>query len=183
MSELRCLRQVCENQQSDLMQLNHETLREKTGQGLLGSQDELTCNCQDDESPFSLRGKNLKPVHDVSTLPAAGLQCSDNCDPGVFSAYLMNGGDPLSRCSLQQLLDESRLAVGGSGRLHSSLQNNGHTVSCRTTDPFYFHEYQIPQHHPSSSILKTSPAPPKTCPQHGTNQPANHVDFMTQLKN
>uniref|UniRef100_A0A3Q4N1X1 Coiled-coil domain containing 62 n=1 Tax=Neolamprologus brichardi TaxID=32507 RepID=A0A3Q4N1X1_NEOBR len=38
MSELRCLRQVCENQQNDLqlMQLSCETLKGKTSQGLLG---------------------------------------------------------------------------------------------------------------------------------------------------
>ncbi|CAI5667605.1 unnamed protein product [Oreochromis niloticus] len=159
MSELRCLRQICENQQNDLqlMQLNCETLKGKTSQGLLGSQDELTCNYPKDESPSSLRGKNLKSVYD--DLPADALQSSNNCDQGVFSAYLMDDG-PLSRCSLQQLLDESRLVVAGSGnsilRLHSSLQNSSQT---------------------------TSPAPPKVCPQHSTNQPVNHVDLMTQLKN
>lgn len=106
MSELRCLRQVCENQQNDL-QLSCETLKGKTSQGLLSSQDELTCNYLKDES---LRGKNLKPVYD--DLPADALQSSNNCSQGVFSAYLMDDG-PLSRCSLQQLLDESRLVVAG----------------------------------------------------------------------
>ncbi|XP_004566981.2 coiled-coil domain-containing protein 62 isoform X1 [Maylandia zebra] len=159
MSELRCLRQVCENQQNDLqlMQLSCETLKGKTSQGLLGSQDELTCNYPKDESPSSLRGKNLKSVYD--DLPADALQSSNNCNQGVFSAYLMDDG-PLSRCSLQQLLDESRLVVAGSGnsilRLHSSLQN---------------------------SSQMTSPAPPKVRPQHNTNQPVNHMDLMTQLKN
>lgn len=51
------------------------------------SQDELTCTC---ESPCSLRGKSLKPEQDVSPLPAAGLQGSGRCDPGVFSAHFLH---------------------------------------------------------------------------------------------
>lgn len=52
------------------------------------SQDELTCNYPKDESPSSLRGKNLKSVYD--DLPADALQSSNNCNQGVFSAYLMD---------------------------------------------------------------------------------------------
>lgn len=32
-------------------------------------------------------------------------------------------------------------------------------------------------------LYQTSPAPPKVRPQHNTNQPVNHMDLMTQLKN
>ncbi|XP_073334218.1 coiled-coil domain-containing protein 62 isoform X2 [Pagrus major] len=89
MSELRCLRQVCENQRNDLqlLQLNlesaRETLREKTSQGLPGSQDESRCGCVDDRSPSSLRLKNTRVLHD-------SLQGTVNGDLGVFSAHMMD---------------------------------------------------------------------------------------------
>ncbi|XP_005720103.1 coiled-coil domain-containing protein 62 isoform X3 [Pundamilia nyererei] len=141
----------------ELLELAHSKQERLMSELRCLRQDELTCNYPKDESPSSLRGKNLKSVYD--DLPADALQSSNNCNQGVFSAYLMDDG-PLSRCSLQQLLDESRLVVAGSGnsilRLHSSLQN---------------------------SSQMTSPAPPKVRPQHNTNQPVNHMDLMTQLKN
>ncbi|XP_022054409.1 coiled-coil domain-containing protein 62 isoform X1 [Acanthochromis polyacanthus] len=183
MSELRCLQQVCDNQQNDLqlLRLNqesaHESLREKTSLGLFGSQDELTCHCIDRRSSSSLRRKNLRPVHDTSTPPAADLQASANSELGVFSAHLTDGDVRLSSCSLQQLLDESRLVTAGSEnsslRRRSSLKNSSPAMNCGTTEPLYFHERLTPQQHPSTSILQqTDEAPPKACPPHGAHQPA-----------
>lgn len=69
---------------------------------------------------------------------------------------------PLSRCSLQQLLDESRLVVAGSGnsilRLHSSLQNSSQTVSCSPLTLFISRSPRHPnitQVPPSSSSFMT----------------------------
>uniref|UniRef100_A0AAQ5YGR7 I/LWEQ domain-containing protein n=1 Tax=Amphiprion ocellaris TaxID=80972 RepID=A0AAQ5YGR7_AMPOC len=156
MSELRYLQQVCDNQQNDLqlLRLNQESaresLREKNSLGL-----------------FSRR-KNLRPVHDTSTPPAADLQGSANGELGVFSAHFTDGEVYLSSCSLQQLLDESRLVAAGSE--NSSLRRHSSLKNCRTTEPLYFHERQMPQQHPSTSILQlhsiskivaTAETPPK----------------------
>ncbi|XP_008303449.1 coiled-coil domain-containing protein 62 isoform X1 [Stegastes partitus] len=189
MSELRCLRQVCENQQNDLqlLRLNQESAREslkdKTSHGLFGSQDELSCHCVDHQSPSSLRGNNLRPVHDTSTPPAADLQGLANSELGVFSAHLTDGDVRLSSCSLQQLLDESRLVVTGSEnsslRRHSSLKNSSLAINCGTTEPLYFRERRTPHrhHHPSTSILQqTGETPPKSCPQHGASQPCGRLN-------
>ncbi|XP_041826406.1 coiled-coil domain-containing protein 62 isoform X3 [Melanotaenia boesemani] len=186
MSELRCLQQMCENQRNDLQLLrlnqesSRETLREKTSQGLLSSQDLLTCNCADRRSPSSHRGKNLKPVRD--SLPTADPQHSTR-ELGAHSAHLTDGVDHLSSCSLHQLLDESSLLMAASesssSRRHSCLQHFGPTLSCGTSDPLYFHEYQTPHHLPNTPILKqTSETPPKACPRHGSSQPASHVDGL-----
>ncbi|XP_036972828.1 coiled-coil domain-containing protein 62 isoform X1 [Acanthopagrus latus] len=166
MSELHCLRQVCENQRNDLqlLQLNletaHETLREKTSQGLPGSQDETRCGCRDDRSPSSLRLRNTRVLHD-------SLRGTFNGDLGVFSAHMMDQGDDLlSSTSLQQLLDESRQVISSS-RPHSSVVN-----SSGTTDPLYFHKtpqhHQHHQHHqqPTTPTYKASETPPKACPRH-----------------
>ncbi|XP_076614661.1 coiled-coil domain-containing protein 62 isoform X2 [Chaetodon auriga] len=164
MSEIRCLRQVCENQRNDLqlLQLNlesaRETLREKTGQRSPGSQDELRCGCLDDRSPSSLRVKN-----------------TISGDLGVFSAHHMDADDPLSSCSLQQLLQESRQVImtsseHSSSRRHSSVQNSGPTRSCGTTDPIYSHKHQTCHHQPATPTYQASETPPKACPRHGVSQ-------------
>lgn len=169
MSELRCLRQVCENQRNDLqlLQLNlestRETLREKTGQGLPGSQDELRCGCLDNHSPSSsLRVKNSRPLHD-----AVGLQGTANGDLRVDSSHLMDSEEPLSSCSLQQLLDESRqVIVQSSSRPHSSVRNMGPTMS--PTDPLY-----TSPHHPNTPTYKVSETPPRACPRHSSSHPGH----------
>ncbi|XP_030291865.1 coiled-coil domain-containing protein 62 isoform X2 [Sparus aurata] len=164
MSELRCLRQVCENQRNDLqlLQLNlesaRETLREKTSQGLPGSQDETRCCCPDERSPSSLRLKNTRVLHD-------SLRGTFNGDLGVFSAHMTDGDDLLSSSSLQQLLEESRQVISSS-RPHSSVVN-----SSGTTDPLYAHKCQTPQQHhhqqqPTTPTYKASETPPKACPRH-----------------
>ncbi|XP_035523798.1 coiled-coil domain-containing protein 62 isoform X1 [Morone saxatilis] len=167
MSELRCIRQVCENQRNDLqlLQLNlesaRESLREKTSQGLPGSQDELRCGCLDNRSPSSLRVKNSRSLRE--TLPA-NLQVSASDDLGVFSAHLMDqGDDPLSSCSLQQLLEESRQVVVSE---HSSSG-----TSCGTTDPLYSHKcHTSQQHHHHHPTYKAGETPPKACPRHSASQ-------------
>ncbi|TDH02378.1 hypothetical protein EPR50_G00172120 [Perca flavescens] len=179
MSELRCLRQVCENQRNDLqlLQLNlesaRETLQEKTGQGLPGSQEEFRCVCLDSRSPSSLRVKNSRPSHDAASPPAANQQAPANCDLGVFSAHSIDGDDPLSSCSLQQLLDESRLLIRSS-RPHSSVHRNSvPPMSCGATDPIYSNKCQTShqQHllHPTTPTYEAGDTPPKACPRH---QPA-----------
>ncbi|XP_070780450.1 coiled-coil domain-containing protein 62 isoform X2 [Enoplosus armatus] len=176
MSELRCLRQVCENQRNDLqlLQLNlesaREALREKTSQGLPGSQDELRCCCLDSRSPSSLRAKNSRPSHD-----AANLKGAVNGDLGVFSAHLMDGDDGLSSCSLQQLYDESRQVI------MANSEHSGPTMSCGTTDPLYSHKCQTSHHHhhhhhPATPTYKAnSETPPKACPRRGSSQPCGNV--------
>ncbi|XP_040914598.1 coiled-coil domain-containing protein 62 isoform X2 [Toxotes jaculatrix] len=177
MSELRCLRQVCENQRNDLqlLQLNlasaRETLREKSSQGLLSSQEELTCNCVDSRSPPSIRVKNPGPVHDSTTSPGAGLRAPGD-SLGVFSPQLTDGEDLLSSCFLQQLLDESRHS---SFRPHSSSHSSGPTVSCGTTEPLYSHKCQT-HHHPTSPAHKASETPPKACVRLGASQPRGRLD-------
>ncbi|XP_070845453.1 coiled-coil domain-containing protein 62 isoform X2 [Chaetodon trifascialis] len=181
MSEIRCLRQVCENQRNDLqlLQLNlesaRETLREKTGQRLPGRQDELRCGCLDDHSPSSLSVKNSRLLHDAASLPAASLQGTARGDLGVCSAHHMDADDPLSSCSLQQLLQESQQVImasseHSSSRPHSSVQNCGPTMSCGTTDPLYSHKHQTCHHHPATPTYQANETPPKACPGHGVSQ-------------
>ncbi|XP_034566068.1 coiled-coil domain-containing protein 62 isoform X2 [Notolabrus celidotus] len=94
MSELRCLRQVCENQRNDLqlLQLNlesaRETLREKTGQAVPASQEEFGCSCV--ENSPSLRGRSFRLSHDGANQPAANQQRTANIDQRVFSARWMD---------------------------------------------------------------------------------------------
>ncbi|XP_028273877.1 coiled-coil domain-containing protein 62 isoform X2 [Parambassis ranga] len=155
MSELSCLRQVCENQRNDLqlLRLNQEstrdTLRERSSH-----LDELTCNCVDRRSASSPRGKNVGR-HSFSP-PAADLHGSGSEELGVLPAPLTDGDGRQSGCSLQQLLDESRLE-DHSLRHHSSSQ---------TSAPLYFHKCLTPdlQHHPSTSVLQNSVTPPSACP-------------------
>ncbi|XP_062268485.1 coiled-coil domain-containing protein 62 isoform X2 [Platichthys flesus] len=148
MSEVRCLRQVCENQRNDmqLLQLNlesaRETLREKTSQRLLGSQEELTCNCLLGQSSSSIRVKNSGYVHDTSTLPGACVTASNEL--GVLSAHRTDAGNPLSSSYLQQLVNE---AMHSSFRTHSSAHNTGPALSCRTTEPSHTQRCPSPQHH------------------------------------
>ncbi|XP_069370354.1 coiled-coil domain-containing protein 62 isoform X2 [Paralichthys olivaceus] len=180
MSELRCLRQVCENQRNDmqLLQLNlesaRETLREKTSLRLVGSQEELTCNCPLSQSPSSIRPKNSGHVLDTSTLPGAGLTASNEL--GVLSAHATDAGDALSCCSL---VDE---ATHGSLRTHSSAHNTGPALSCRTTEPSHT-QCQSPQHlpphhhHPTTPLHKASETPPKACPRHRTSRPCGWIDM------
>ncbi|XP_045923220.1 coiled-coil domain-containing protein 62 isoform X2 [Micropterus dolomieu] len=185
-SELRCLRQVCENQRNDLqlLQLNlessREALREKSSQGLPGSQDEFGCCCLDNPSPSSLRLKKSRPLHDAAALPAANLRGTVNSELGIFSAQFVGGGDPVSSCSLQQLLKESRQVIEASSepsssRPHSSVHNSGPTMSCGTTDPFYSHKCQTSHHHPATPT-QACETPPKACPRHGTCQPCGLLD-------
>ncbi|XP_068191805.1 coiled-coil domain-containing protein 62 [Antennarius striatus] len=151
MSELRYLRQVCENQRNDLqlLQLNlesaHETLREKTGQGLPRSQDELRCGCLDKGSSPSLGVKNSRHLHDAE--PAASLRCL---------SLDLDGDDPLTSCSLQQLLDESRLVIRSSKPPTSGLHSG-------TTDPCHRH-----QCHCHSTLLsdKAGETTPRDSPRH-----------------
>ncbi|KAM8828232.1 coiled-coil domain-containing protein 62 isoform 2-T2 [Spinachia spinachia] len=88
-SELRCLRQVCENQRSDLqpLQMNLESargaLREKSGRLLPGSQDGRRSVCPDGRSPSALRGENWRRFGDAASPPAANQRGA--VDPGVFS--------------------------------------------------------------------------------------------------
>ncbi|CAB1439817.1 unnamed protein product [Pleuronectes platessa] len=181
MSEVRCLRQVCENQRNDmqLLQLNlesaRETLREKTSQRILGSQEELTCNCLLGQSPSSIRVKNSGYVHDTSTLPGACVTTSNEL--GVLSAHGTDAGDPLSSSYLQQLVDE---AMHSSFRTHSSAHNTGPALSCRTTEPSHTQRCPSPQHHhhhpPTTSLHKASETPPKACPRHSTSQPCGWLD-------
>uniref|UniRef100_UPI0037E7F6D8 coiled-coil domain-containing protein 62 n=1 Tax=Semicossyphus pulcher TaxID=241346 RepID=UPI0037E7F6D8 len=175
MSELRCLRQVCENQRNDLqlLQLNlettRETLREKTSQGLPASQEELRCGCVESRSPSSLREKSLRLSHDGATPPAANLPA--NSDLGLFSAHLMDGDDPLSSPSLQQLLGESRqLHMAGSDLSSLRPLCSVHTTSCGTTDPLYSQKYQTSPHHSTAPTYKAVETPPKACPRHSSSQ-------------
>ncbi|XP_054468744.1 coiled-coil domain-containing protein 62 isoform X2 [Anoplopoma fimbria] len=170
MSELRCLRQVCENQRNDLqlLQLNlesaRETLREKSSQGIAGSQDELRCVCLNNRSPSSLRVKNSRPSRDPASPPAANQQVRDDGDLGVFSAHSIDGDDPLSSCFLQQLLDESRQLVSPEHSSHSVP-----SMSCGTTEPLYSHQCQTSLHHhhhhhqPNTATYKDNDTPPKAC--------------------
>ncbi|XP_068562540.1 coiled-coil domain-containing protein 62 isoform X2 [Cebidichthys violaceus] len=157
MSELRCLRQVCENQRNDLqlLQLNlesaRETLREKSAQRTPDSQDELRCVCLDSRSPSSLRAKNLRRSRDAASPPAANQH-----GPGVFSAHSIDGDDPLSSCSLQQLLDESRRLVG-SEHSGSGLGHSVPTMSCGANDPLYSHKCQTSLHHHHRAKVEESP--------------------------
>ncbi|XP_053195484.1 coiled-coil domain-containing protein 62 [Scomber japonicus] len=175
MSELRCLRQVCENQRNDLqlLQLNlesaRETLREKNSQGLISSQDELRCVCTDNRSPSSIRAKNSNPgpAHDSSPLPAAALQNAVNLDLDL-SAHLKETEDRLSSCSLQQLLEESRQLFTSSEhnapRLHSSVYNcgtNDHFV-CSHRCPTSPQQHQQHQHL-SPPTHKSGETPPNPC--------------------
>ncbi|XP_072227463.1 coiled-coil domain-containing protein 62 [Leuresthes tenuis] len=190
-SELRCLQQVCESQRNDLqlLRLNQEStreaLREKTSQGLVSSQYESECNCEDHRSPSSLRGK--KP--DCDAVPAADLLNSANSELGFMSAHLTDGDEEhMSRSSLLRLLDESRLlmaaAESSSPRHHSSLQRISPTVRCGTTEQLHLHECQTPHHHyPNTSLRQKSDTPPKACPRHGASQPAAHVDDLISMKN
>lgn len=161
MSELRCLRQVCENQRNDLqlLQLNlesaRESLREKTGQALPGSQEELRCVCADSRSPSSLRVKSSRPLHDSASPPAANLKATVNGDlRGFTMTHSIDGDDPLSSCSLQQLLDESRQVISSE---HSSSRP---THKCQTS---HHHD-----HHPSTPPYKAGETPPRACPRHQT---------------
>ncbi|KAI3362428.1 hypothetical protein L3Q82_012732, partial [Scortum barcoo] len=165
MSELRCLRQVCENQRNDLqlLQLNlesaRETLREKSGQGLPDSQDDLRCVCPDNCSPSSVRVKNSRPSRDANLQPANG-------DLGGFSSHLIDSDDPLSSSSLQQLLDESRqVFIHSSSRPRSSFPVSVQTTNCGTTDVLYTHNHQ------TTPTYKASETPPKTFPRHVTSRP------------
>ncbi|CAJ1070073.1 coiled-coil domain-containing protein 62 isoform X1 [Xyrichtys novacula] len=159
MSELRCLRQVCENQRNDLQLLQQnlesarETLREKTAQGLPGSQEELRGGYAEDRSTSSVRGKNFRPSHDGVTPPAANQQRPSNSEQRVFSAHWMDGDDPLSSRSLQQLLDESRQVIKASSERPTSDPLHCH---CCQTSPHH--------HHPTPSTYKVGETPPKSCP-------------------
>ncbi|XP_059213460.1 coiled-coil domain-containing protein 62 [Centropristis striata] len=159
MSELCCLRQVCVNQRNDLqlLQLNlesaRETLREKSNQRLSGSPEELRCVC-----PSSLR-VNSRLLHDAASPPAANQHAAANGDLGVFSALSIDGDDPLSSCSLQQLLDESRQLTCSTRRHSSTNSNRVPTVSSHT--PL--------RHHQTTPTHQAGETPPRGCPQH---QPA-----------
>ncbi|XP_069556997.1 coiled-coil domain-containing protein 62 isoform X2 [Brachyistius frenatus] len=187
-SELRCLRQVCENQENDLQLLrtnqenSRESLKERSSQGLPGSHFEVSCTCLDRQSS-SVRGKNLRPARDPSALPAADLRASSNGDLGGVSAHLMDTERRLSSCSLRELPDESKLLVVGSDnssrRRHGSLQTGNLAGSRGTAEHRYRHEPLTPQHHPSTSTLKAGETPPEACPRHGASQPASRADDLT----
>ncbi|XP_062291194.1 coiled-coil domain-containing protein 62 [Scomber scombrus] len=188
MSELRCLRQVCENQRNDLqlLQLNlesaRETLRERNSQGLISSQDELRCVCVDNRSPSSIRAKNSSTVPaDSSPLPAAVLQSAVNLDLDL-SAHLKETEDRLSSCSLQQLLEESRQLFTNSEhnalRLHSSVYNcgtNDHFL-CSHRCPTSPHQHQHQHQHLSPPTHKTGETPPNACLRRSSILPCGRPD-------
>ncbi|XP_071755232.2 coiled-coil domain-containing protein 62 [Centroberyx gerrardi] len=193
-SELHCLRQVCENQQNDLqlLQLNlesaRESLREKTSPGSHGSQDDLKCGCLDSLSPFSLRVRNCGTVSDIASLPAASLQGTTSGDLGLFSAAFKDGDRPVSACSLQRLLDESRQVVASlehaTLRPFSCLQDSDTAVRLNRSqdsgaaEPLHCHTCQAsPHHHHTPSTHKVSETPPKAqCPD---TAPVSHADSFT----
>ncbi|KAK2818592.1 hypothetical protein Q5P01_024153 [Channa striata] len=166
MSELCCLRQVCENQRNDLqlLQLNlesaRESLKERTSQGLASSQEESTCSCL--TSP--------ERIQDTSASPAACLQDSVN---GALSSRCTDGDVRLSSCSLQQLLDESRQVIavaperGGGGGAADAL----HFYKCHTC----FNSQ-------NSQKQKAGDSPPKASPQHGIIRPRGGLHADVQWK-
>ncbi|XP_030006082.1 coiled-coil domain-containing protein 62 isoform X2 [Sphaeramia orbicularis] len=164
MSELRCLRQVCENQRNDLqlLQLNlesaRETLREKTNQGTVSSGDEFTCGCAESRSPPSLRGMT-------------GLQNPLNGDQGLFSAPLTDADDPLSSRSLQELLDESRQVVSTSDS--SMLRRPSSSLK---TSPLHCSTCQMPRAHSATPTHKVNEVPPKAYLRHGPSPPCQHLN-------
>ncbi|XP_034403355.1 coiled-coil domain-containing protein 62 isoform X2 [Cyclopterus lumpus] len=174
LSELRCLRQVCENQRNDLqlLQINlesaRESLREKSGQGTPGRQDEFRCVRLDGRSPPSLRARSLRTPRDAASPPAANRRSPVDGDPGVYATRSIDAEDPLSSCSLQQLLDESRQLTctehGSSVHAHG-----GPTGSCGPTDTFYSHGCQAALHHhqhhqPTTASHKEGDTPPRARP-------------------
>ncbi|XP_040053356.2 coiled-coil domain-containing protein 62 isoform X2 [Gasterosteus aculeatus] len=146
-SELRCLRQVCENQRSDLqlLQTNLENARgalwKKSGRLLPDSQDGRRSVCPDGRS---LRAENSRRLGDAASPPAASQQGAADGDPGVFSSRSIDGDDPLCSCSLQQLLDESRRLAGPTSCCSSVHGPGVPAVSCGATDPLYPHKCQAP---------------------------------------
>ncbi|KAK5852240.1 hypothetical protein PBY51_023726 [Eleginops maclovinus] len=178
MSELHCIRQVCENQRNDLqlLQLNlestREILREKNSQGTPGSQEELRCLCVDSRSPPSLRVKNSRLLNDAASPPAANLHTRVNSDLQDFSEHSIDGDDPLSSCSLQQMLNESK-------QVHSSVHSNSvPSISCRTTEPLYSHTSPASHnhhHYQISPTYKATETPPNPCPRH--HRPFGRLDF------
>ncbi|KAK5879143.1 hypothetical protein CesoFtcFv8_024475 [Champsocephalus esox] len=183
MSELHCIRQVCDNQRNDLqlLQLNLEStrdiLREKTSQGIPGSQEELRCLCVDRQYPPSLRVKNSRLLNDAPSPPAANLHTRVHSDLQDFSAHSIDGDDPLSSCSLQQMLNESKQVTCS---VHS---NSVHTMSCGTTEPLDSHKspashndhHHHHHHHTVSPTYKATETPPKACPRH--HRPFGRLDF------
>ena len=76
------------------------------------------------------------------------------------TAFFYQAADPLSSCSLQQLVGE---AMHSSLRTHSSAHNSGPALSCRTPEPSPTQSCQSPQqhhphhhhhHHPTTSLHK-----------------------------
>lgn len=164
MSELRCLRQVCENQRNDLQLLHlnlesaREALSERSGPGPAHSQVELTCGCPDDQSHSSLRPRTSRTPRET---PPAGV----NGDLGVFSAHSTDAEDLLSSCSLQQLLQESRRLIGSE---HGVLRPHG----CGTADP------PSPQHHPTPPThQQAGGTPPKACAPHTACRARGRLHF------
>ncbi|XP_060917315.1 coiled-coil domain-containing protein 62 isoform X1 [Labrus mixtus] len=168
MSELRCLRQVCDNQRNDLqlLQSNLESacdnLRERANHGLPASQDEVSCACPENCSPSSLRGKNFKLSHDGAVLAAAHQHRTANFEQGVCTAHLIDGDDFLSSRSLQQLLDESRQVIQASSERGASESLYHHKSQ---TSPHHYH-----QHQPYSPTDKVGETPPKSCPRHSASK-------------
>ncbi|GAA6223597.1 coiled-coil domain-containing protein 62 [Lates japonicus] len=177
MSELRCLRQVCENQRNDLqlLQLNlesaRETLRERTSQGTAGSREEFTCNCLDDRSPPSIRAKTSGRVRDTTTSPV-------NDDLSLSSLHVTDGDD-----RLQQLGDESRCSSSSHTAAASYRTTEPlHSYNCQTSN-HHHHPPSSPgqrveefHHHPSSCIHRAGETPPKACPRHGAREMCGWLD-------
>ncbi|XP_026153177.1 coiled-coil domain-containing protein 62 isoform X2 [Mastacembelus armatus] len=170
MLELRCLRQVCENQRNDLqlLQMNlesaRESLREKTSVGSL-RRDQFMCSCLDGQPPPSVGAKTSGLVQDSS--PANCLHSPVNGDLGVFSARPVGDSqyeqkckddDPLSRCSLQQLFDESRQVI------KAGSQNSSSGQTTMTPEPLYLHKCHRPPHHQKPPADKVSETPPRPGP-------------------
>ncbi|XP_068430551.1 coiled-coil domain-containing protein 62 [Clinocottus analis] len=160
-SELRCLRQVCENQRSDLqlLQLSLDSAREKSGQATPDSRDEFRCVCPDRLS----RGSRLS--RDSVSPPAANQQRPVDAQPGVFSERSIDGEDPLSSCFLQQLLDESRQLVRS--ELSSSVHVHGTGSPTGTCGPFHSHRCQTSLHNhlQTTSISKDGDTPAAAGPR------------------
>ncbi|XP_074546772.1 coiled-coil domain-containing protein 62 isoform X2 [Halichoeres trimaculatus] len=167
MSELRCLRQVCENQRSDLqlLQLNlenaREALRKQTGQEAPDSQEEFGCCCTENRSPSSLRARNFRLSQDSFSPPAVNQHRASNRERGgEVSEHRTDGEDPLSSRSLQELLDESRQVIQTAserGALDPLSSFRGQTSP---------HQYHHHHHHPAAPTHKVGETPPKACPPH-----------------
>lgn len=154
MSELSCLRQVCENQRNDiqLLQLNLESardsLRERISHEIISSHDEFKCDLVNSKSPPSPRLKASENCLETSRKGSADL----------WSALLTDDFNPP-----QQHLNEFR-------HNFSSEDNRHHSFL-----PLYC---QTDHHHSTTSSHKgcDCETPPTAWLHHGTRKPHEHLN-------